>query len=58
MTFAEIKKIKKELKWYPKITITKGINILLESLDYWKKAPFCTPKQITKETKSWFKYLK
>jgi len=58
ITFAEIKKIKKELKWYPKITITKGINILLESLDYWKKAPVWTPKKITKETKSWFKYLK
>ena len=58
ITFAQIKKIKKELKWYPKITITKGINILLGSLDYWKKAPVWTPKKITKETKSWFKYLK
>jgi UDP-glucose 4-epimerase len=58
VTFAAIKKIKKELKWHPKISINKGINILLESLDYWKKAPVWTPKKITKETKSWFKYLK
>ena len=59
MTFAEIKKNQKRIKMVPqKITITKGINILLESLDYWKKAPVWTPKKITKETKSWFKYLK
>ena len=52
MTFAEIKKIKKELKWHPKITITKGINILLESLDYWKKAPVWTPKKLQRKQKA------
>ena len=57
-TFAEIKKIKNELKWSPKITIRQGVDILLENIDYWNKAPVWTPKKIKKETKSWFKYLK
>ena len=28
ITFADIKKIKKKIKWKPKISIKKGINIL------------------------------
>lgn len=57
-TFANIKKIKKELNWKPKISIEKGIGYLLKDIDYWKKAPVWTPRKIEKATKDWFKYLK
>jgi len=57
-TNANIGKIKKELKWYPKISINAGINKLLRDIDYWNKAPVWTPKTIKIATKEWFKYLK
>ncbi len=56
-TFADIKKIKKKLGWVPKIKIEEGIKILINEIDYWKKAPVWTPKKIQKATKLWFKYL-
>ena len=57
-TNANIGKIKKELKWYPKISIKAGIKQLLRDIDYWNKAPVWTPKTIKIATKEWFKYLK
>jgi len=56
-TFADIKKIKKKLDWKPKISIEKGVQILLNDINYWQKAPVWTPKKINKATKLWFKYL-
>ena len=58
ITHADIKKIKKYLQWKPKISIKKGINILLQNIDYWKSAPLWTPKNIKVATRDWFKYLK
>ena len=58
ITFADISKVKKKLKWKPKIKIEKGIKLLLENLNYWKSAPVWTPKKIAIATKDWFKYLK
>ena len=55
---ANIKKIKKKLKWKPTITIDQGINILKQNINDWKKAPVWTPSKISKKTKKWFKYLK
>ena len=56
-TFADITQIKKKLNWKPRIKINKGIKLLLQNLDYWRKAPVWTPKKINKATKVWFKYL-
>ena len=58
ITFADISKVKKKLKWKPKIKIENGIKLLLENLNYWKSAPVWTPKKIAIATKDWFKYLK
>lgn len=57
LTFADIKKIKDTLKWVPKYKIEHGVKILIDNINYWKKAPLWTPKKIKKETKLWFKYL-
>jgi UDP-glucose 4-epimerase len=56
-TFADITKIKKKLKWSPKVKIEEGMKMLIENIDYWKKAPVWTPKTINKATSLWFKYL-
>ncbi len=57
VTFANIEKIRDQLNWSPKISIEKGINILLNNIDYWKNAPVWTPKTISDATKDWFRYL-
>ena len=58
VTFADIRKIKRNLNWKPKIKIEKDIKYLLKNIDYWRKAPVWTPKKIEVATKDWFKYLK
>ena len=45
ITFANIGKIKRKLKWRPKVKIERGIRILLDNIDYWNKAPVWTPKK-------------
>ena len=57
MTFADIKKISKDLKWYPKINISEGVNLILKNIDLWKDAPVWTPEKIRVATKNWFKFL-
>jgi len=57
ITYADIRKIKKELKWKPKIKIEQGIKILLKNINYWKEAPLWTRSKIKVATKDWFKFL-
>ncbi|MDD4203278.1 MAG: SDR family oxidoreductase [Candidatus Omnitrophica bacterium] len=56
-THADISKIRSMLGWSPKTAFDKGVNIMLENIDYWKQAPVWTPEKIEKETEGWFKYL-
>ena len=57
VTFADIKKIKKNINWKPKIGIEDGIKKVLNEISYWKKAPVWTKSKIKFATKNWFKYL-
>lgn len=56
-TFAQIEKIKKTLKWQPRVSFEEGVKIMLENIDYWKSAPVWTPEKIEEATKDWFKFL-
>lgn len=56
-TFADIKKIKKYLKWKPKIKIEEGVAIMLENINNWRNAPIWNRSRIKKKTSVWFKYL-
>ena len=56
-SLADVSKIKKYLKWSPKVSIEEGIHVLLQNIDFWKKAPVWTPKKINTATKVWFKFL-
>lgn len=58
VTHANIKLVKNELNWSAKITIEKGISLILKELKYWKKAPLWTPNKIKQATVEWFKYIK
>jgi UDP-glucose 4-epimerase len=58
VTFANIKKIQKDLKWKPKVSFEEGVGKILDNINYWKNAPLWNKSNIAKETKLWFKYLK
>ena len=58
ITHANIRNAKKDLKWKPKISFSKGISTVLKNINYWKNAPLWDKKKIKKATKNWFKYLK
>ena len=56
-TFADISKINEELNWEPTISIERGVEMILENIHYWAKAPVWTPNEIKETTADWFKYL-
>ena len=56
-TWADINKIKREIKWKPKVNFKSGIEEMLLNIEDWKNAPLWNPKKIKKVTKSWFRYL-
>lgn len=58
ITFADISKIKKDLKWTPQISFENGVQKILENIEYWKDAPLWNKDNIKKATQSWFKYMK
>ena len=58
ITCANISKIKKNLKWSPKISFEKGVYELLENIETWDNAPLWEKHSIKKEQELWMKYLK
>ena len=38
ITFANINKIKRKVRWKPKIKIEQGINLMLKDIEYWRKS--------------------
>ena len=49
---ADISKIKKMLKWHPKISIENGIQMLLQNIDDWINCPVYTPENTIEVTKN------
>ena len=49
ITHANINLVKKELNWRPKISIEKGVSLILKEIDYWKKAPLWTQIKLRKQ---------
>jgi len=56
-TWGDISKIKRALRWQPEVSLEQGVKIMLDNIDYWKKAPVWTSETIEKATRNWFKYL-
>jgi len=57
ITFADIAKIKAAMNWRPKVSLEKGVAVMLENIAYWRDAPVWTPDTIEGATAAWFKYL-
>ena len=56
-TFADIRKITRDLEWSPRVSIEEGVAEVLKNIDYWLNAPVWTPDSIASATQDWFKYL-
>ncbi len=56
-TFADIRKIGRDLGWQPRVSLEKGVQIMLDNIEYWREAPVWDPGSISKATKDWFAYL-
>jgi UDP-glucose 4-epimerase len=56
-TYADTTKISKILNWKPQVSFEKGVQTMLEHIDYWREAPLWEPDSIAEATKDWFKYL-
>jgi UDP-glucose 4-epimerase len=56
-THADITRIQRLLGWQPRVSLEKGVRILLENINYWKEAPVWTPDTIAVATRDWFAYL-
>ena len=46
-TNANISKIKKDLKWVPKVSLEKGIGNLIKNIEYWSNAPLWSKRNST-----------
>lgn len=57
MSCADISKIKRLLKWSPRVSVEEGVAKMLENIEYWRNAPVWTAESIAEATKIWFKYL-
>ena len=56
-TFADIGKIQSVLGWTPKVSLERGVRVMLENIEYWREAPVWNPASIAEATKEWFEYL-
>ncbi len=56
-TWSDIRKIRSQLGWQPKVSFEEGVHEILKHIDYWREAPVWTPESIEDATKDWFKYL-
>jgi UDP-glucose 4-epimerase len=56
-TWADITKIKQDLRWAPIVSFEEGVQRILAEIDYWREAPLWNPESIAKATKVWFEML-
>jgi UDP-glucose 4-epimerase len=56
-TFADTSKIEELLDWKPEVSFERGVELMLENINYWRGAPVWNPKSINEATKEWFSLL-
>ncbi len=56
-TYADIRRVKEDLGWLPKVAFEDGLQIMLDKIESWREAPVWTADTIASATASWFKYL-
>ena len=57
-TLADVARIRERLGWSASTPIERGVEIMLQHIDYWREAPVWTSEKIAEATADWFRYLK
>ena len=57
-TWADTSKIKRDLQWEPLVPFKKGVEEMLQNIDYWSNAPLWDEHSIESATNLWFEMLK
>lgn len=56
-TWADISKIKSHLGWKQQVSFERGVEEMLQNIDYWRQAPVWDEASIEQATKTWFTFL-
>jgi UDP-glucose 4-epimerase len=57
VTWANIDKITRDLKWQPRVTFDEGVGQMMAEIDKWRDAPLWDPESIARATRVWFDHL-
>ena len=53
-TWADIRKIRAELGWEPRVSFEQGVGEMLRHIEYWREARVWEPASIAEATNAWF----
>ena len=56
-TWADISRIRCHLAWEPGVPFEQGVAVILDNIEYWRKAPLWDTQSIQTATESWFSLL-
>jgi UDP-glucose 4-epimerase len=56
-THADITKIQRGLGWQPTVSFERGVQTVLDNIEYWRSAPLWTVEAIEAATREWFRRL-
>lgn len=56
-THADTRRIRRELRWRPRVRFEDGVRDMLSRIEDWRKAPVWTPGSIRRATAEWFRRL-
>jgi UDP-glucose 4-epimerase len=56
-TWADIRKVRADLGWEPKVSFAEGVGIMLRNIEFWRDAPVWDVPGIEAATRTWFNML-
>lgn len=56
-TWADIRKIRCQLGWYPAVSFEEGVAAITHDMEYWREAPVWDADSIRDATRTWFALL-